>query len=828
MPQITLLHNVGGKIRQDMRCTSCELCEDPRLMTNCMPGVGNFEADLMFFGYAPASEDDSIGRPMTGRGGRIFREILIESGIDPKDVYISNVLKCCPFDKKPKLKYFEKCKQHFFSEIKRVKPKAIVTLGAVAFNWLTGQKGVRKFRQNGIPCQLNPSIIVYPIQQPASIFYTQDQKKKEEVRQELLDDLRYIHNKLREGTLWETGEVKTDYKYAKTMSDVYGFMKEIDEAPIISVDLECGTVDGQGALFPEEGTFPVAFGFSTGPYHGRAIPLYAWSSLTDWYWTDDELKIVMELIKERLKRKKVFGQNWLQYDQKWIKCFFGLDRTNVVFDTQLAHYLVDEERGTHDLEQLAVRYTKMPVWKSSFTLRDIHETCNYLCKDVDATFRIKEPIEKEMTDKQKHLHQDLHIPLAHELMEMEYRGIRVDLDEINKLSDYLGSEIDRVMKEVRSMPEVKAFELEENVELNMNRWKDLAIIMEKYLKLPSIARTATGSYSTSKETLLALQHIPFVQKVTQIRGLVKLNGTYVNGIRRQLKSGNRVHTSFLIHGTATNRLSSRDPNLQNIPREDTVEKVIEDGNALKSVFLPDDGYIFLNMDYSQAELRTLAMYSKDPGLIEIFRKGLDAHQATASKVYAKPIDQVKKGERSFAKTVNFGVIYGMSEESLIYKFVTSGASEADAREFMRLHKEEFHLVYEWMDRQEHDIRMFGFQETFFGTRRRYEEITRHSIRQAYNFPIQATASLLLLYALIRIAKMLRKLGLDAFISLTVHDSILLQVRPDQLWDTVRVVKHIAENLNFPFMNVPMKADFEVGRNWGRMHKINIEKEEILI
>jgi DNA polymerase I len=611
------------------------------------------------------------------------------------------------------------------------------------------------------------------------------------------------------------------------MTDVYAFLDEMDEAEIIAVDLETATVTGEGALFPEDGTIVVAIGFSTHPGHGRAIPLYAWGSLTKWYWTDAEVKEIVDLLTPRLIGRPIFGQNWLQHDQKWLKRFFGINRTNVVFDTMLAHYLIDEEKGTHDLEQLAIRYTKMPPWKKTFTLRDTEGLCTYLCKDVDATFRVKEPIEKGMTPNQKHLLKELLIPLGHELMEMELRGVAMNSAMVDEVAKLINGKIEEEMRRLREMPPVRAYEIAENTSLNVDDHKGLGVLMGDYFRFPAITTTPKGRYSTGKPTLEALKHEPFVQGVLKLRGLGKLKGTYVDGMYARVRKDGRIHTSYLQHGTATGRLSSQEPNLQNIPRKGTVEQVLEDGSVIKQIFQADPGYCFLQFDYSQIELRVLAMYSGDPKLIEIFESGKDIHKATAAKVYGIPLEKVTDSQRSCAKNVIFGVNYGMSEESLIYKFVTAGNTEAEAKDFLRFHKQEFSVTWKWIVGIERRMQQDNVLETFFGRKRHFEYIDKHALRQGPNFLIQSTASEFTLFSIVRTARALRKYGFDAYPLLTVHDNIVFQVKLDQLWEVATLVKHIMENLGFPFINVPVKVDAEVGLNWGKLKKINIEKQEVI-
>jgi DNA polymerase-1 len=249
--------------------------------------------------------------------------------------------------------------------------------------------------------------------------------------------------------------------------------------------------------------------------------------------------------------------------------------------------------------------------------------------------------------------------------------------------------------------------------------------------------------------------------------------------------------------------------------------VLEDANAIKKIFAARPGYVLMQADYSQAELRTLASCSLDPALIDIYDRGLDAHTATAAKVYGIDLDAVTKAMRSNAKTVNFGIVYGMSWESLLQKFVSAGNTEDQARAFYDGHKKTFSKVWRWLDKQEEIIRRVGEQTTFFGRTRRYSEIDNHAIRQAYNFPIQSLASDLTLLSLVRCAKALRARKLPARVCLTVHDSIIFEIKMEAFWEVAQLVHDIMSGIHFDWMRVPMTVDMEVGLNWGQLKAVDM-------
>jgi DNA polymerase-1 len=507
------------------------------------------------------------------------------------------------------------------------------------------------------------------------------------------------------------------------------------------------------------------------------------------------------------------------------------------------HYLVDED-GNYGLDALSRIYTSMTPWKKMFNVRDTEKLCYYLCRDVDATWRCKEEIVKLFTERKWWLMREVLLPLGHELKDMEYRGVRIDRKALKTLQACIQTKIEKEYKSIRAMEGVKAFEFEQNKELNLSSPQDLAKLMEFYLKLPCIARTAGGAYSTGEYVLEKLSWHAFVQHLRNVRSLLKLKGTYVDGMEARLDDNNIIHTSYGVD-TVTGRLNSSDPNLQNIPTDNTVGKVLEDPSQIKEMFIARDGHAFLYSDYAQAELRTLAMYSKDPTLIEAFRKGIDPHSATAAKVYAVELSQVSKGQRDDAKRVNFGIIYGRYLDSIADQFFEvamqlerkqrtgrhegeiRAESQTAAKMFWDTHHAEFPLVWAYLDREVAMAREVGVLETFFGRQRHFETAGGHEDRQAMNFKIQSTASDFTLIALKRCAKMLRELGIPAYPLLTVHDSILFEVLLEHFWEAAEVIQHVMTNLNFPFMNVPLVADMEGGLSWGALKKLDIKNKRIL-
>ncbi len=842
----------GGEILTDRKCSSCNLCKNPNLKTCCMEGTGSEEATFLFAGHSAGKEDDEIGQAFTGSNGRLLRELLEQSSWDLEDVYFTNAIKCALLGEKPRDSYWKRCKGHFRNELERVKPKAIVSFGATSLKWLTGFSGPRRFRRRGLPCVLDPRIVVYPFEQAIALKHLEGHEYYK-ARALFISDLKWLLTKKIGGTLHLVDDVQLDYKHAQTIEDVRAFLDEFPEGTEVYCDLENGTPELEGSLFPYPGHRIVAVGFSNRPGHARTIPFQARGVASLRFWTEEEEAQIHEWLGEFWRTHSFVGHNFVQYDQKWLCDRWDLDHVEINFEPMLAAHLLDEERGGHGLQDLAIRYTKMNPWKSEFTVRDITRCQKYLAKDLDAGSRVYPIIKEKLNDAQMWLHTNVQVPLAHEARRMEQRGVMIDVEAMEKLGKHLEERIAEEEKEIYAYTEVKAWQLHNGKRFNPESTHHLRDLLENYFKLPKIKATGTGLYSTDREVLEYYEDkCPFVGNILRRRRSSKLKGTYVGNIRERVEEhGSIVHYSIKLHGTVTGRPSFENPNVGNIPRADTAERAgIEDPKLVKAMFIPRPGRCFLQIDVQQAELRTLAMYSRDENLSETYRQGLDAHSATAAKAYGVPLEEVTKSQRSNAKRINFGVVFGKQEESLILDFVTAqrdleranarkenrepdftremeAKATSEAQAFLAAHKRAHPDVWRWMREQETQIRRYGYQETFFGRRRHYHKIDHAAIRQSYNFPIQSTAAEFLHVGLIRSSKILRKLNLDAYPVLTVYDSVVYSCTFANMWEVAEIGRDVLENLGFPFMSVPFKVDLEAGLSWGNLHPVCLETKQVL-
>lgn len=821
--QQSLFVQRGSEFVTGLKCTSCELCKNPKLKTNCMQGSGKPGATFMFVGHAPGVEDDGIGSPMTGSNGRLLRSLLIEAGFDLSDCYFSNLIKCATHGRQPTKTMWAACREHFLEEYRRIQPRFVVTLGGEALKFLTGQGGITRLVGKAVPSEWDPDVRIYPMRQPAAIMHAKGDDAYH-LRRSIVRDLRGLLSRRALGDVAHQYDMEQelDYKIARTEAEAIEMLDELQQYDRLACDLETTNLGK-----PKAHDTILAVGFSFGKGVGRTFPFDVRGVSSYRWWSDEFLEGALKpRIRELLITKEIFGQNFIQYDQMWLRGKLGIDKLDLKYDTMHAHYCLDEEPGGHSLESQAMEYTSMSPWKTEFNPEDVEKLLTYTNKDVDATWRLREVIEPQLNDRQRWLLDNILIPLSHELFEIEYRGVNVDETQVEILEKYLQSRKDEVLASIKATEEVRRWELKNNKNFNPGSPNHIREVAVEFLRLPLEKKTKAGQYCMDKEVLESFDHVPLCGDVLEHRQLDKLQGTYVKGTRERLRDG-KLHTSFGCTNTVTGRLVSSDPNLQTMPREDTAGKVLEDGNQIKRLFIPEDGFCLLQCDYAQAELRVIACLSNCKRMLEIFRSGDDIHTATAAAAGGIPIEEVTKALRNAAKRLNFGIIYGMHEETLIEAFVAAGNTRAAAEEFLRAHKREFHEVWTWMDEQERIIRSDGQQTTYFGRSRRYAYVDDRAVRQAYNFPVQSTASDITLLSIIRCARALRQGGYASRVILTVHDSIIFEIKLEEFWSATSLVCGIMEGVTFPWLSVPMVVDAEAGNSWGSLHPVDWKNQQFI-
>lgn len=511
------------------------------------------------------------------------------------------------------------------------------------------------------------------------------------------------------------------------------------------------------------------------------------------------------------------GQN-LKYDLKVLRRY-GVRLAGEMFDTMIAHYLIQPELR-HNMDYMAETYLNYqtihidqligPKGKGQKSMRDLPPSAvyEYAAEDADITLRLKNVLEPELTRLgADRLFREIEMPLMPVLAEMELEGVTIDTGALAETSNVLTAR----MKEIEQRIYDQAGET-----FNIASPRQVGDVLFSKMKIvEKPKKTKTGQFVTSEEVLQTLKSKhPIVADILEHRGLKKLLGTYVDALPKLInpRTGH-IHTSFNQTVTATGRLSSSDPNLQNIPVRG------EDGKEIRKAFVPEPGCLFFSADYSQIELRVMAHLSGDENMVEAFREGHDIHAATAAKIYKEALDSVTRDQRTKAKRANFGIIYGITVFGLAERL---DISRDEARRLIDGYFESFPAVHQYMEQAKETARSHGYVETLFGRRRYLPDINSRNAtvrgfaeRNAINAPIQGTAADIIKVAMIRIARRFREENLKSKMILQVHDELNFSVLPEEKERVERIVMEEMEGA-FP-MQVPLTADCGWGANWLEAH-----------
>ena len=498
---------------------------------------------------------------------------------------------------------------------------------------------------------------------------------------------------------------------------------------------------------------------------------------------------------------------------------YGIELKGKLFDTMIAHYLIQPElrHGMDYLAEIYLNYRTIHFedlvgskGKNQADIRtvDIKKLCDYAAEDADVTFRLKQILEKELKENAlENLFYEIEMPLMQVLATMEHTGVRIDSEALRQSSVILTDEMLKLEKEIHEIA---------GYEFNVSSPMQVGEILFDRLKLDDKAKkTKTGQYSTSEDILEKLQSKhPIIGKILDYRGLKKLLSTYIDALPQLISPvTGKVHTSYNQTVAATGRLSSTNPNLQNIPIRDA------QGKEIRKAFIPDADSLFFSADYSQIELRIMAHLSSDANMLEAFNSGHDIHTATAAKIYKIPLEEVTSDMRRKAKTANFGIIYGISVFGLSDRL---SIPRAEAKELIDGYFVTYPEVKKYMDASIQRAKEMGYVETLLGRKRFLPDInSQNSIvrgfaeRNAINAPIQGTAADIIKIAMVRIQKRLEQENLQAKMTMQVHDELNFTVPKKELEALQKAV--IEEMENAIKLQVPLIADCGVGANWLEAH-----------
>lgn len=523
--------------------------------------------------------------------------------------------------------------------------------------------------------------------------------------------------------------------------------------------------------------------------------------------------------KQVFEKKEIQKISYKQKEQYILLRQIGIEATGFYFDVEIAAYLLNPTKSKYTIEELSEQYIKLNV--NDYVKADVNQEQNeqmtlfqtqeYLKEDTVSkqiatyTYCIKKLYKALIEELQKTNQLDLltqiEMPVLEVLADMQYVGIYVDEKELIQYGQVLKDRIEILTKEIYEIS---------GEEFNINSTKQLGVILFEKLKLPVYKKTKNG-YSTDVDVLekLKKEH-PIIEKLLEYRQLMKLNSTYVEGMIPYINSkDNRIHSYFHQTVTATGRISSTDPNLQNIPTR------FDLGKQLRKVFKPKENCIFIDADYSQIELRLLAHISKDEHMIQAFQNKEDIHKNVASKVFHIPLEEVTKEQRSAAKAVNFGIVYGISDFGLSEQL---GTSKKQAKLYIDQYLEQYHGIKEFMTNIIEQAKQDGYVETLFHRRRYLPELTSNNYmvrqfgsRAAMNTPIQGTAADIMKIAMIHVFKELKARNMKSKIILQIHDELLIETVLEEKEEVKKILKNGMETAIL--LKVPLIAEVSEANNW---------------
>ena len=596
------------------------------------------------------------------------------------------------------------------------------------------------------------------------------------------------------------------------------WLKKLNDARLIAFDTETTGLDAQQAQL-------VGLSFAVKPGEAAYIPLtHSYMGVPEQLDRDTVLRALKPLLEDPAKAK--VGQH-AKFDMNILaNCAIGGDQAcgimvqGVAFDTMLESYVLDSTATRHDMDSLALKYlghgttsfqdiAGKGVKQLTFDQISLEQAGPYAAEDADVTLRLHHVLHEKLAaiPSLNSVLTDIEMPLVPVLARIERQGALVDANLLGIQSVELGDKLVALEREAFAIA---------GEEFNLGSPKQLGVILYEKLGLPIISKTAKGQPSTAEAVLaeLAEQDFPLPKVLMQYRSMSKLKSTYTDRLPEQInpRTG-RIHTSYHQAVTATGRLSSSDPNLQNIPIR-TAE-----GRRIRQAFVAPKGYKLLAADYSQIELRIMAHLAKDEGLLHAFRNDLDVHSATAAEVFGVELNDVTTDQRRSAKAINFGLIYGMSAFGLAKQI---GVDRKQSQAYIDRYFARYPGVLDYMERTRTQAAEQGYVETIFGRRLYLPDINaknpalrKGAERTAINAPMQGTAADIIKKAMVAVDNWLTASGLDARVILQVHDELVLEVRED-LVDEVReqVRSHMSEAAK---LDVPLVVEVGVGNNWDEAH-----------
>ena len=791
-------------------CGECQLYNEKSYHPHNYWGNLN-QPDVLFIGEAPGKTEQETGLAFQGRAGKLLQKTLQEIGIT--DFAIANVVACRPeglnaygkvIDRKPTSTEIRHCGDNFDAIVNHIKPRFIVALGATACTRLKVKGGITAVR--GVMCE-TPYGKVLPIFHPAYILRSPNFKV------EFKQDLNLLKSFI-EGNV-DIKKPQGDYIIIEDPTEMEALEKDMDSRKAFSFDIET-----DGLRFFD--SVIMGIGFCNRVGQAYYVPLHK-SVSKEPYWGEHQEDVIDSLRRIMTNSVKKMAHNG-KFDVKFIEHQWEIKVRNFAVDTMLLHYILDENRP-HGLKTLAGFY--FPEMKNydqylrealsikafdeeSFGNVPVEVLGPYCAMDCETTYRLAKKLVPELKGKLKKLFYNFYMPLSKVYTAGELLGVKIDVPYIENIYAENEVKIDEIEKQI--------FEIA-GQEFNIGSTKQLNEVLFEKMQYPVLLETATKKPSTSELALKLLikklgSKAPIVPMILEFRGLKKMNTTYLKPMLAKVDSNDRIHPSFLLHGTVTGRVSSKGPNIQNIPRDPRI----------KGMFIPEKGYKFVEIDYSQAELRVMAFYSKDKLMTEQYVNEQDIHLATASFIFMKDPKDITKDERKTAKLVNFGYLYGATPQKAHSSINERVAAEkevislVEAKQFREKFFSNYFGINRFIANTRRNILKFGKIKSCFGRVRRLPQVESpldekkaEAQRQGLNALIQGTASDLTQLALIRVHKFL--LPYKSRFLFTVHDAIVFEIHESEihLIDEIKLkMEEQVEGFKFPLV-----ADVDIYNNrWG--------------
>ena len=693
-----------------------------------------------------------------GKIGDVLREALKSVGVSPDTLYVTTKVPCYPekaYDSQTIDRAIECCRDRHLHEVHHQHPSGVLVFGERhGWQWSDDYNTWTLSTIHPIQVVRDPSLLSV-----------------------LLDDL----TQLKLGPPGPRNQLpEVDYTLVEDESGVDNLFDCIDilNSSLHTIDIETTGLDAQDDAV-------ICLGIAASPHD-------------IWIVTEPMIPHIKDLLEN--EDLNWAGHNVYQFDCKFLEIQYGI-KCKPKYDTLLMSYNLDERPWGHSLKVVAMNYFHIPNWSTNMDMANLAKYApdllyTYLAYDCYFTWNLVDPLLEEMDEENvTHIHNTLLIPAARALAQIEMRGAYVDQDYLRLSGEQLVLELEGLNKLLCEANGTPTF--------NANSRQQVQRLLYDTLQIPSDNRRV------DKLALESLRH-PIVDVLVEYKLKYKLLSTFIIGLLNFSGEKGLIYPHFLLHATVTGRLSSRAPNLQNMP--------VVVGAIIRDAFIAPPGKVLLEVDYAQLELKIAAWYSGDVKLQAIYKSGGDAHVLAAAEMYKVPVGKVTKIQRYHAKHVAFGILYGRGANSLALSILHCAPNEA--QRFINEYFKQFNGLWKWIRKMQRQALRLGYVESSFGRRRRFPAILsehRGDIeRKASNMPIQSMASDICLSGLIRLEEVLDPN--DAEIILTVHDSILLNVSPSKVSYIIKVIKGVLEE-EVPFADqIPLTVDFSVGDRWGSLMK----------